>query len=246
MLDAVRYHSVGLAEWDMVGRILYCADYLEPGRTHEREWRAELAARLPGRSARWSCAQVARGRVAHLVELGTAAPRTHGPILEQPRRRILRVALIARRGRGAGRGGRLAGAAAAARARAGHAYPIPSPGNRITVEVLNGTRRAGLARAATRVLRERGIDVVFFGNADPAADSTRVIVRRGDPGRGRDVQRGARRGDGRGRAGHAPAGGCEGDPGAGLSGQGADAVVSGSPEAAKGSVSDMVPSLRSG
>jgi hypothetical protein len=28
VLDAVRYHSTGLAEWDMVGRALYCADFL--------------------------------------------------------------------------------------------------------------------------------------------------------------------------------------------------------------------------
>jgi hypothetical protein len=55
--------------------------------------------------------------------------------------------------------------------------------------VLNGTKRAGVARAATRMLRHRGIDVVFFGNAEAAADSTRIIVRRGDPGRGREVQR---------------------------------------------------------
>ena len=69
-----------------------------------------------------------------------------------------------------------------------HAYPIPSPERRVTVEVLNGTRRAGVARAATRMLRRRGLDVVYFGNADQAVDSTRVIVRRGDPGRGRDVR----------------------------------------------------------
>lgn len=69
----------------------------------------------------------------------------------------------------------------------GHAYPVPSPDRRITVEVLNGTRRQGLARVATRALRQQGIDVVFFGNADAAADSTRVLVRRGDPGRGKDV-----------------------------------------------------------
>ena len=69
-----------------------------------------------------------------------------------------------------------------------HAYPIPSPERRVTVEVLNGTRRAGVARAATRMLRRRGLDVVYFGNADEAVDSTRVIVRRGDPGRGRDVR----------------------------------------------------------
>jgi hypothetical protein len=69
-----------------------------------------------------------------------------------------------------------------------HAYPIPSPERRVTVEVLNGTRRAGVARAATRMLRRRGLDVVSFGNADQAVDSTRVIVRRGDPDRGRDVR----------------------------------------------------------
>lgn len=69
----------------------------------------------------------------------------------------------------------------------GHAYPLPAPGRRVTVEVLNGTRRQGLARVATRMLRERGMDVVSFGNADSMADSTRVLVRRGDPGRGKDV-----------------------------------------------------------
>ena len=70
----------------------------------------------------------------------------------------------------------------------GHAYAIPRPDRRITVEVLNGSGRTGLARAATRLLRRRGLDVVFFGNADAAVDSTRVIVRRGDPGAGRDVR----------------------------------------------------------
>ena len=69
-----------------------------------------------------------------------------------------------------------------------HAYAIPSPERRITVEVLNGTRRSGVARAATRMLRRRGLDVVFYGNAEAAVESTRVIVRRGDPGRGRDVR----------------------------------------------------------
>jgi hypothetical protein len=69
-----------------------------------------------------------------------------------------------------------------------HAYSIPSPERRLTVEVLNGTGRAGVARAATRMLRRRGLDVVYFGNAEEAVDSTRVIVRRGDPGRGRDVR----------------------------------------------------------
>jgi hypothetical protein len=69
-----------------------------------------------------------------------------------------------------------------------HAYPIPSPEGRVTVEVLNGTKRAGVARAATRMLRRRGLDVVFFGNADAAVDSTQVVVRRGDSAAGREVR----------------------------------------------------------
>lgn len=51
---------------------------------------------------------------------------------------------------------------------------------RVTVEVLNGTQRQGAARTATRMLRARGVDVVFLGNADSAEASTRVIARRGD------------------------------------------------------------------
>ncbi len=47
VLAAVRYHSVGYAGWDRVGRMLYLADYLDPGRGF-REWeRAALAARVP-------------------------------------------------------------------------------------------------------------------------------------------------------------------------------------------------------
>ena len=69
VLDAVRYHSIGLAEWDMVGRILYAADYLEPGRKHEREWRADLAERFPSQPA-LVLRQVARARVGHMVSSG--------------------------------------------------------------------------------------------------------------------------------------------------------------------------------
>ncbi len=71
VLDAVRYHSIGLAEWDMVGRILYCADYLEPGREHEREWRAQLAERFPVQTSE-VLYQVARARVGHMVDSGRA------------------------------------------------------------------------------------------------------------------------------------------------------------------------------
>ena len=47
VLDAVRYHSFGYAGWDDVGRMLYLADFLEPGRRSRRKQRAKLAKRVP-------------------------------------------------------------------------------------------------------------------------------------------------------------------------------------------------------
>lgn len=51
VLGAVRYHSLGHRGWDDVGRMLYLADYLEPGRTHERAALAELADRVAAEPA---------------------------------------------------------------------------------------------------------------------------------------------------------------------------------------------------
>jgi HD superfamily phosphohydrolase YqeK len=48
VLDAVRYHSLGYAGWDAVGRMLYLADYLEPGRTFDAPLRAAWRGRMPG------------------------------------------------------------------------------------------------------------------------------------------------------------------------------------------------------
>ncbi|HEX9054539.1 MAG TPA: LytR C-terminal domain-containing protein [Gemmatimonadales bacterium] len=77
-----------------------------------------------------------------------------------------------------------------------HAYPIPSPGRRVLVEVLNATQRPSLARAATRVLRRQGLDVVLFGNAEGKgrSDSTQVIARRGDRSAAERVARALGRG----------------------------------------------------
>src|SRR5438132_5897182 len=47
VLDAVRYHSIGYASWENVGKMLYLADYLEPGRPFDQPRRAALAARVP-------------------------------------------------------------------------------------------------------------------------------------------------------------------------------------------------------
>jgi HD superfamily phosphohydrolase YqeK len=47
LLDAVRYHTVGNASWGRLGRALYMADYLEPGRKFSRADRAYLASQVP-------------------------------------------------------------------------------------------------------------------------------------------------------------------------------------------------------
>lgn len=47
ILDAVRYHSVGYAGWEDVGKMLYLADYLEPGRRSRRKQRQAWARRVP-------------------------------------------------------------------------------------------------------------------------------------------------------------------------------------------------------
>jgi 2-amino-4-hydroxy-6-hydroxymethyldihydropteridine diphosphokinase len=47
VLDAVRHHTVGSSSWGRLGRALYMADYLEPGRKFSRRDRAYLASQVP-------------------------------------------------------------------------------------------------------------------------------------------------------------------------------------------------------
>jgi HD superfamily phosphohydrolase YqeK len=47
VLAAIRFHTVGHAQWGRTGRALYMADFLEPGRKFGRADRAFLAAQLP-------------------------------------------------------------------------------------------------------------------------------------------------------------------------------------------------------
>jgi hypothetical protein len=67
-------------------------------------------------------------------------------------------------------------AAVAPRTPAGH---VPEPlANRPKVEVLNASGRSGLAKEVTHYLRDRGFDVVYFGNAGPGVGkATRVVLR---------------------------------------------------------------------
>lgn len=103
-----------------------------------------------------------------------AAPRDGG-LLERARLALTAVALLA-----CGRGPDDA------------AYAVPGDnGVALTVEVLNGTTRSGLARLGTRMLRRAGVDVVYFGNAHGGGelDSTRIVVRRDAAGAGERVRR---------------------------------------------------------
>jgi len=47
LLLALTYHTVGHASLGMLGRALYAADFLEPGRAFSPEWRAGLRTRMP-------------------------------------------------------------------------------------------------------------------------------------------------------------------------------------------------------
>ena len=113
-----------------------------------------------------------------------AHTRSYRAILEQPRRWVW-LALIAAVLLLAALSGFLLHSER--RPAASQAYAIPAVKGRLMVEVLNGTRRQGVARTATRMLRSHGVDVVFLGNADSAERVTRIIVRRGDAERAQTV-----------------------------------------------------------
>ncbi len=61
-------------------------------------------------------------------------------------------------------------------------------GQRVMVEVLNGSGRQGAARIATRLLRRAGFDVVYFWTAPDRVDTTRILVRRGSLEQGEWLQ----------------------------------------------------------
>jgi uncharacterized membrane protein len=61
----------------------------------------------------------------------------------------------------------------------GEELPRAPEGVRIRVQVLNTTKTRGLARRATRLLRDRGFDVVEMGTTGPLRDTTLVLDRSG-------------------------------------------------------------------
>ena len=78
VLRAVSFHTVGHPELGLIGRLLYLADYLEPGRPFDEEHRAALRERMPGE---WKAVlrTVVSSRVKHLLDQGnTIRPETMG------------------------------------------------------------------------------------------------------------------------------------------------------------------------
>lgn len=69
VLDAVRYHTVGYAGWDHAGRMLYLADFLEPGRNFDQADRRALAVRVPAERD-VVLREVARRRIAWVLQCG--------------------------------------------------------------------------------------------------------------------------------------------------------------------------------
>lgn len=78
LLDAVAYHTLGYEGFHRLGRALYAADFLEPGRTFAPVLCAELRARMPGSMAA-VVKEIVAARLAHLVRRGHAIrPETVG------------------------------------------------------------------------------------------------------------------------------------------------------------------------
>ena len=71
VLAAIRHHTTGSAEWDEVGRMLYLADFLEPGRGSAASGsdRPQLAERVP-KERDAVLREVARRRLEWVVRSG--------------------------------------------------------------------------------------------------------------------------------------------------------------------------------
>jgi len=69
LLTAITYHPLGSPRLDTIGRALYVADYIEPGRTFDPYGNAVLRARMPRALDQVVC-EVAVARIRHALEEG--------------------------------------------------------------------------------------------------------------------------------------------------------------------------------
>ncbi|HEX2203085.1 MAG TPA: HD domain-containing protein [Longimicrobium sp.] len=76
VLTAVRCHTIGSRAFGALGRALYLADFLEPGRDFEREWTESLRRRMPAEMDA-VLREVVEARVGHVARNGgTVHPET--------------------------------------------------------------------------------------------------------------------------------------------------------------------------
>src|SRR5688500_2589733 len=67
LVTAIRFHTVGSPRLDRLGRALFLADFLEPGRDFSVLWRADLNKRMP-EGMDEVLLEVVGSRMAHLIE----------------------------------------------------------------------------------------------------------------------------------------------------------------------------------
>jgi len=71
LLRAVAFHTLGHRGFRTLGRALYAADFLDPGRRLLDDWRAELRARMP-EELDTVVREILGARMNHLIEVGSA------------------------------------------------------------------------------------------------------------------------------------------------------------------------------
>ncbi|MFL5384237.1 MAG: HD domain-containing protein [Longimicrobiaceae bacterium] len=69
LLDAIRCHTLGCPRFRTLGRALYLADFLEPGRTFAPKWTESLRRRMP-REMDAVLREVVEARIGHVSENG--------------------------------------------------------------------------------------------------------------------------------------------------------------------------------
>jgi HD superfamily phosphohydrolase YqeK len=78
LLDVLRYHTLGHERLGRLGRGLFAADFLEPGREFKRKWRSRLRGRMP-EELDAVAREILQARVIHLVQEGRPVrPETMG------------------------------------------------------------------------------------------------------------------------------------------------------------------------
>lgn len=76
LVGAVRCHTVGSPKFGVLGRALYLADFLEPGRTFSPEWTESLRRRMPAEMDA-VLREVVEARIGHVLKnSGTVHPET--------------------------------------------------------------------------------------------------------------------------------------------------------------------------